>query len=250
MFTKINYCNNTIKREFKNILKEEQNLYGIINYLEKGYKEIMVDNIIIDKDLLRIYLICDESLLIINIDFLKKQTLLISPNWQYELIFSNNFANICMPIGRLYKNKYRSVLNKSIKYLNTFYSKIKMFDLNVLNSTYSITIDELESDINERLVINVLLDENNIINNINDVLTVLSKVIDMNNFEIKVNTLGDKSDVIIINHGNLIKYIFHRDGEKYKEKIYLENNEFYIEKKVKERFDEDIPYIKKLGEMK
>ena len=248
MFTKINYSK--LQKEFKSILKEEKYLFNILSYIEREYKEIIVNNIIPSEDQLQIELKCDNSEVLVNLDFRKDQTFVFSKDWPYSLVFANHVTNMCMPVGKLYQNSDRSIMDKSVKYLNTAYAKIKTYDLVISNNLYGITINEYEKKLDSRLLIETLLDEKNVINNINDLLIVISNVININDYEIKVNTFGNKLDVIILNNGFLTKYIYHEDKGEYQEKIYLEDKAFYRERTVKEKIEEDIPLVKRIGERK
>ena len=247
MFTKISFENNEIKKVFKSILKEEKFLYIIINYIEDEYKKMIIKDIKINNEELNIYLLCDNSDVLIKVDFIKDYTSVSNQNIPYELIFANHITEMGIPIGKLYKSEDRKLLNKSANYLNTVYSKMKMYELSVANKTYGIIINEYEEKFNERLIINKLLDTKIDINSINDIISVINEVININDFEIKINLLGENPDVLIMDHGVLTKYIFHKESDEYKEKIYLKNNEFYKEKTIREKINEEIPLIKKIG---
>ena len=247
----INYENNEIKKEYKYILKQNGFLYDIMDYLERDYRLVTIKNIIINEDEMSIITECDGTLVNINIDYLKKQTILISTSWPYSIIYSNSITKNCIPIGKLYKNNERYVLSKNFVKARNAYSKLKIFELKVNNQVYGITINEFNKKLNEQEIINFLLNDENEINCVTDILTILNKIIDINNFEIKINNMTDNTSIIIIDRGKLTKYVEFYEKDDYKEKIYLNNNEFYIEKTTKEKIDvKNISYIKKIGERK
>lgn len=247
MFTKINFENNEIKKVFKSIIREEKYLCDVIGYLEREYKEIVIISIFPSENRLEINLKCDNSSVSVNINFDKNQTLVVCNEWPYSLVFANSITRIGLPIGKLYQNNERLLMDKSIKYNNTIYDKMKAYDLITNNNTFGITINEYEKKLNKKALIEALLNEKNNTENINDIFNIINGVININDYEIKINTYGSKSDVIITNNGALTRYIYHRENDEYKEKIYLENNMFYREKTVKEKIDDDIPLIKRIG---
>ncbi len=250
MFTMIDFKNNEIRKKFKHVLKEQKFLSDILEYLEREYKEIIVQDIIYSENMLEIRLKCDISLVSMNLDFVKNETMIVCPSWPYTVVFSNHAFKNGIPMLRLYRKGERSIIDRSIKYLNSTYSKVKIIELVTPNESYNITINQLDKPLDKELLINNLLDANNFINDINDVFVIIKNTIDINVFEIKINTMKNKSDVLITYEGNLTKYVFYEENSEFKERIYLENNEFYREKTIKEKIDGDIPLVKKIGGLK
>lgn len=247
MFIITDFKNNEIRKKFKNILKNQKFLTEILNYLEREYREIIVEDVVYSEKMLEVILKCDTSMVSINVDLGKNETMIICPSWPYTVVFSNYVTKSGIPVSRVYRKGERSIIDRSVKYIDSPYSKVKIYELVTPSENYNITVNEFDKPLDKDLLINNLLDSNNYINDINDVFIIIKKTIDISSFEIKINTTKYKSDVLIVYEGSLTKYIFYKENDKYKEKIYLENNDFFSEKTIKEKIEGDNPLIKKIG---
>lgn len=243
----INFENNDLKKEFKNLIKEESFLSLILDDLEKKYQNIIIKNIINLQDEIKICLNCDDTEITINIDLKKNQTMLISSYLSYATIYPNYFKKAYFPIGKLYTNNTRSLLNKNMVKANGIYDKINVFELIINDIKYGITITEYTRKLNSILLINALLSDEYEINSIVDILKVIGNVININDYEIKITNLLDNISSLIIDKGELTKYVEYNENDNYKEKIYLENDNFYIEKTTKEKIDDREVLVKKMG---
>ena len=243
----IDFANVDIKKQYKLILKEEGFLTGLLSSLEKEYQSIIIKDILNNEKNIQLIIECDGIVINIDIDLENNRTVLKSPSWEYEMIYSNYVKRIYELVGKLYRKNNRSILKKYHMKINSIYDKMKSFELTVNNKVYTIIITEFKTKLNDKIIFDSLLDEDHDINCMIDIFKILNTILDINEYEIKISNLNEKG-MMIVDRGKLTKYVEFREKENYKEKIYLENNEFFIEKTTKEKFDEEIPFVKKIGE--
>ena len=79
----IDFENNEIKKEYKNLLKEENFLLNILYSLECEYQTIVIIDIIKEDDMTKIITKCDNTVININIDYEKNQTIYSAGSDEY-----------------------------------------------------------------------------------------------------------------------------------------------------------------------
>ncbi len=241
----VNYNNCDVKRDFKRLLFDNPVLYDILDWLKEKYEVITIMEIM-NNNPINIIINCDNEKIIIDIDINNKQTMISNSLWQYQILFSNIGQKGSCFIGKKYSNKDKSVLMRNV-IKNPLFASIHVYELRINDQVYNITINEFGKKTNDIVIINALLNSDFEVKRIIDILKIIGNVIDISDYEIKVSN-QDTGDVIITYKGEITKYIEYHENDDIKEKIYLENGEFFIEKTKKMKLDDmEREYIKKIG---
>ena len=232
----LEFNDENIRVKFKNIERLYPAITSVIYTL--GDNSIIMD-IITDNNIQII--VSNNGLINVYIDLLSKKIKVIDSKKQYTIVYDNYPKKHFIPIAYEYQNDSCLLIKKN----NVSLSDDKCYyDLIVNDNMYTIIISK-DNLFNEDTFIKYLLNQKNIINNIRD----LFKLLIIYNNKMCFKVADTKGSVIVINKGILEKYIEYINDNNNYSKIYLENNEFYIERKVKEKYDDkDIALIKKIGE--
>lgn len=242
----ITFQDEIVKRNYQDILKKNKGLSKVIlKLLLDGDSLNVIDVNNIEKGV-SIILEQDDKLITISIDLLKKKIYVEKQNILYQEIYDNYPQKKAYPVGRLYKNNEREII-ETLKFRLSDEDDVKYYELNENGNQYSIIIDIKDDPLWEELFITKLLYNYNHYSNIRDLFMTIQEVLDISHYDIK---LGDsKGSNIVITNGKVEKYIEYYEEDDQYIKIYMENGEFFYERKVKEPYEDNMTsYVKKLGE--
>ena len=241
----VEFYNNKIKEEYQNIISHHYGLAHIILSLIKDNGEIKIMAIEDDLDVKNMYIMANDELITIKLDFLKKK-LYLKQNETFSEIYDINAKKNVMPTGYLYENDARSITKVILSKLTSTIGKIKYYEIKENNNQCFVIINDINSMINENELIQNLLDSNNQLDNIRNVFLTITNLIDTRNIDIKLSDA--KGSCIVISNGEVLNYLEYQEQGKDYQKIFLKNGEFYVEKKVVGEYrDEVTSYVKKLG---
>lgn len=235
-----------LKKLYDNIIKGHKGLAGIISHLLNEGGSIVVSNIITTEFGIEMDVKQDNEIIKLFTDFLKKKIYLKKPDKDYSEIYDDYQRQVYTPSGYLYQNNNREIIK-------TFFFSEKLDDKNIFNyilndngKQYSIVIDD-KSNMNEKDIINKLLYYKAKYNSIRDLFMGMNEEFNTNNCDIKL--ADSKGSNIVISNGKVLRYIEYYENNGHYEKIYLEDKKFFIEKRVKEVYQDNLTsYIEKMGE--
>ena len=243
----VEFENEEIKIVYDNIIKGHKGLSGIINLLLNEGGSFVVSNIKKTEFGIEMDIIQDNENIKIFTDFLKKKIYLKKPDKLYSEIYDDYQRQVYTPSGYLYQNNDRNIIK-------TFFFNEKLDDENTFNyilndngKQYSIIIDDNNGLLVEADFINKLLYYKAKYNSIRDLFMAINEEGNIKNCDIKL--ADSKGSNIVINDGKVLRYIEYYENNGNYEKIYLEDNKFFIEKMVKEVYHDNLTsYIEKMGE--
>ena len=249
---KIEYASNELKKMYKTIANAHTVVYSIVDRLPlvidhfaiKDKKDIMgkVVDITNGNNLICITILVGS--IPVDITIYNKKIKVSSIYLPYKVVYDDYFKRNFVPIGYEYQNKDKILLNKYLARLNPSYANTYLFKLECASGEYSICIDS--DSFNKNEFIQKLLYNDTIIHNFKDLMLIISKIIDLNKTKIKISDKNNNR--IIIDYGNLTDYIEYRKNKDEEQKVYLDNNEIYVERKIHQKEDEETTsYIKKIG---
>jgi hypothetical protein len=178
------------------------------------------------------------------IDYLKKKIYVKNPSNNFMLVY-DYYINCVSLRGYLYSKDNRNVIDRSqlgSKDLNMY-----CFELKDNNKEYTINIFSLDSSIDRFDFVNKLLDYESNFDTIKDLFMFINCLINVRNYNIEItDNLNSRINVI---QGQVDRFVEYQENEfGTKDKLYLKDGKFYIEKKIKEEYDDEvISYVKKLG---
>jgi len=242
---KIKFNNEEIKEYYNSLIKRYQVIDGIISSILRDNNNLLIDNITNDSYNTDFMVITDDNKIIISIDLLKNCIYVDNPNKPYREIYSNYVRTRLAPNGYEYKNKDKVLIKRVLSY-ESHNEKKAYYDIYNDNSVYSMIV-ETNNEFNEQEFIDSIISEKNTYKSIRDLVIILLNLYIINNITVKLT--DTKGSIVIIENGVIKKYLEYREKDTEYQKIYLENNEFYVEKKVKEVYQDDMTnYVKKIGE--
>ena len=177
------------------------------------------------------------------IDYFKKQVYVRDPNMPYLLIYDFYSNNISLH-GYLYQNDERSVIHEATNQINGF---SYIFDINDDDKEYKVNIFSQDNELDSKKFIDKLLNYKTKFNSIKDLFIAINDIVDTELFNIEItDSLNSKINMI---YGRMLKYEEYRvNKDNEKDKIYLSDGKFYVEKKVKEECNEEmLSFVKKIG---
>jgi len=234
-----------IKELYQDILKDNDALSGIIIKIIQNSDSIKIKKIVDNTSNIKIVISKNDEVIIVEIDLSKKKIYVQYPNIIYKEIYSNHQKMLIEPIGYLYENKERSITKKVLRRLNSEINT-RYYELNDGTSDYAISVNDSNNMFDEDYFINKLLYDKNKYYRIKDLLLTILDGININNVCIKI--CDSKGSCVVIENGLVAKYLEILDNSDELKKIYLENDKLFIEKLVKEEYqDEDLSLIKKIG---
>ena len=235
---KINYLNKEVKEQIK-YLKQVNAVSVVLNELVLKYDNITITDV-------------NEDAFAYNISFkTTAYNMAATINRIYRTLdiacealpyISKYYIddNSCVLKGKEYKNNERKVFqnseNNSVNHVFKYQNKSDLFDISIMNS---------HDLVNEDLIVSILLCLNLEDGKVKEILDALCKYIDFQNSELKIRK-NDGSNLIIY-MGTLTKYVEYQKFDDHDEKIYLENGTFLKEVTEREKIDDVIPYVKKIG---
>ena len=248
MFMKnIDFNNEDVKTKYKYLLKDHRGMSGIMTLLlfdKLPIKIISIDNnefgtqMLINKDGENIY---------IYVDYLKKKIYLDNANTPYMEIYDDFPKKNVNPIGLLFKHNDRVITKKITYKLGEADDDVKYYHLEENNNHYTILISSKDRKINEDKIILKLLSSSMKYNSIREVFLAIYEEVDSRHTNIKIS--DSKGSIITLHNGKILNYVEYCEKDDHYDKIYMENDEFYIEKKIIEKYQDNLTsYIKKIGE--
>lgn len=240
----IEFENKELKSIYKSIFNLYPGLSGVIFIIQNG-KSIKVTDIKSEENEIRIYVSKNKKDCIIVIDLLRNIICLIEPNKEYTTLYSNHSRKHLVPIGYLYQKDNRKIIEKYMIKLNTDMNKLKDIEIDENGTRYFLHLKKNDYYFDEKEFIKQLLYEKEF-NSFRELFIIIYQLINGKNVDIK---LSDANGSIVTTQDDLItKYIEYQEKDNEYQKIYLENNEFFIEKKVKEEYQDDMTsLVKKIG---
>ena len=243
---KIKYASKILQNDIKDFIKNNPILDTILYEIELKYEDSMLYDFSSSENSFDFVFKTNKEEVIRGIFNRKNETLrLKGDEWDHYLLYQVG-PNSCIPIGREYWSITRNVIIKK-----NYSEKSQSILYRDSNNSFTIIISKLSGPIDGILIVNALLDEKNKITRIKDILDIINNVFDLSDIELNIKSV-DSINIsnIILYCGKLTKYIEYFETNNLKEKIYLQEGVFYVEKTIKERLEEErIPYVKKIGEI-
>jgi len=243
----IKFKNDEIKNEYQTIVSRQRGLSGIMLLLIQDTEEIKITSIIDNIYGKELIIIKNNLEYIIDIDALKGKIYLKTPDKPYSYIYDNYPRKFVSPSGYLYQNNNRTITEKITYKLSNQSREVKHFLMNDDGIDYVISLKTKNNKYDISFFIQELLYAKEKYLTIRDLFL---KILKMNNQNLEIKICDTKGSIIIIDDGLVSKYIEYQEKDDEHQKIYLENNKFYIEKKVKEEYQDEITsFVKKIGEI-
>ena len=178
----------------------------------------------------------------ITYDHKTKKIVLSSKVLPYKAIYNSYKSENIVPIGYEYQNDKRVILREKLcSYANNYILLIsensKKFKIDLCGGNTGFKIEDfIQKILNYDLEITDVL----------SLLSVVSSLINLDYFYVKIN--DEQGNMVAVRNNVLDDYIEYRDLEDESQTIYLKNNEFVLEKRIKEKYEDDItPFMKKIG---
>ena len=244
---KVQFLDKNVKAFYNSLINEYQGLSSVIDSLLKR-DELKILDIANDENFnLDIEAKLGQAIINIIIDFKINKIHVISSMGTYKETYENYKQRNAIPILCQYQNKEKIIIKRN--YFNVEDGEIAKYyyEIKDHNNVYNLLIIDKDSNFDEKEIIQRILYSNITLNNIRDLLIFILN--DVNNRTLNIKICDDKGSFIEIDEGEVINYneVFEVNGEY--QRITLEDNDFYIESKVKEIYEDNlISYIKKIGE--
>ena len=240
------YSNDNIKTRYNEVILFHPVIPSIIELLCKD-NEFQIIDIINDDFVTQVIISINNRLINICIDTLSKKIKIVDLNKNYYEVYDELPTKKIIPCEYEYHNNERILIKKNnINFCiddktNFFY------ELTINNNQYTFIISNSNNKFDEDKFINYLLNKYVVVNSVRELFLAILLFANYREFDFKI--ADSKGSSIVMNNGKLVKYNEIIENDNSYSKIFLENNEFYIEKKVKEIYqDEDTILIKKIGE--
>ena len=248
---KIEYLDNELKRKYKSILSQHTIIDSIVGSLPSsiGLSQDLknVNTKVVDitrgNSFLCITILLENIPVDIRINYENKKISVSSINLPYQIIYDDYSRKFLAPRGYKYQNNDRIIFDKYLVRLNPASISKHAFILSCIKNEYDIYLDVYSSFFDKNEFINKLLYSDNSIDNIGDLMLLISQILNLNECKIKVEDCTNK---IVIDNGKLADYSEYLEFQNEVQRIYFSNNEFYIERKTCEKCEAS-SYIKKLG---
>lgn len=241
----LKYSNSNIEEEFKRVLASHSVVPSIIDALCEDDKKATIMDIKTDTFNIQVIVSINKKLYNLYIDLLAKKIKVVNPCESFVTIYDDMPRKHITPVGFEYQKGERIVYKRNVFLLCDSSEKRNYYQITDNDNKYDLIVSYTNIEYNENDFINKLLSEKDI-SNIRKLFIKISKFLNFNLFNIKLT--DTKGSIIIMDKGDMVKYLEYQENDKHYEKIYLENDIFYIEKVVKEKYDdENINLIKEIG---
>ena len=241
----VEFNNDEIKEYYKSLIRNQQGLSSVMLSLLQN-NNLIIQDILNDDYIIQIIVNSDDDLINVNIDLLKNKIYVISTKNEYKEIYDNFPKKHVAPIGYEYSNGNKKLIKQNTFNLDNR-PKAHYYDISEDGVNYNVLVVDDKNSFNEQEFIKKILYNNTSYKSIRELLVTILNMPDLGKYTFKMT--DTKGGIAIIDHGNLVSYMEFKEKNKEYQKIYLENNEFYVERKVKEVYEDDMTtYIKKLGE--
>lgn len=243
----ISFENEEIKERYQGLIKTQRGLSGIISLLRYDDKDMKIVDIIDNLDGITMFITKENDNITIDIDPLKKKAYLKRGDMPYKEIYDVYPRKFISPVGQLYQNNERTIINHLSYKLDKDENRTKLLELIEKGKKYIMTIKSNNELIGANEIINSLLDDYEEYNSIRDIFLAINRIFNINDIDLKLtDALGSS---IVIEGGVVLKYVEIQEIDNDYQKIYLKDDNFFVEKKIIDKYDDNVTsYIKKLGE--
>ena len=178
----------------------------------------------------------------LSINYLRKKIEFGNVARDDKTIYDNHLEHIFSPIGYEYTNNKRTIFRKRvISYENNYFMTI-----NEDNKKYTLELNGGNSKFYIDILTTKLLNYEGDIKNIRELLTIINTMIDLSYFNVKL--ADELGNLIKVDCGKLLDYVEFRDNENESQRIFMKNGEFLVERRIKEKYEDDItPFMKRIG---
>ena len=235
----VEFNDENIKNDYKAILKKHHAIDNILCTYFNSDNVLKIMDVINDEYNTQIIISSNNSLINLYVDILDKKIKIYDDTKQYITIYDDIPKMTVYPNGYLYQNENISIYKRPI--VNLTNENKLFYEVNDTSNTYTIIIDCKNIQYNENDLINRLL--NNKKTSIKDLFLDITKYLNINLFDIKI--ADSKGSIIVVQNGELIKYIEYIENKDNYSKVYLENNDFYMERMVKENYNDESLHLLK-----
>ncbi len=244
----LEFDNEETKKLFKSYATKHPGLSGVIKVLRKEYGNLKVIDIVDDIYATQFIIGTDKGVIYLNLDLLKKKIKINDTNKKHIEVYDDLFKNKPVPDSYEYENEDKLVIKKKTYNLDKEEKKNLYYVIqNKKNGNEYAIILFSKSMYCEQEIIDYILN-NCDITNIRTFFLSLSNKLNLSLFDLKMT--DSKGCIIYMQDGVLSKYVEYIEKEDSYSKVYLKNDDFYIKKTVKEKYDdESIELIKKIGGM-
>lgn len=253
---KIDFIDSEIKKQYKSIVNNHVAALYVIDELPKIAEKLSVNNdkknkgkivdVTIGTSFACITVLIDNIPFDININYDDKKIKIASIKLPYKIVYDDYPKKYFIPNGYEYQKEDRIVFHKYLTRLNPTYANMYLFKMTCVKNEYNISIEADSGWFNKKDFIQKLLDIESNISSIKNLMLILSQILDLKKCKIKV--VDRDNNKIMINHGVLVDYYEYRRNENEKQRIFFENDEFYVERIICEKDQGEVSsYIKKLG---
>lgn len=243
----LEFDNEEIEKVYKSYAVNHPGLSSVIKIIKKEYGNLKVMDVISNVYDAQIIIDNGKGLINIYLDFLKRKIKVSGLNKKSTEVYDDLYKNKPIPDSYEYENEDKVIIKKKVYNLEN--DKAKKLHYVIFNKkdgnqyTMIVTYTKLKYD--EQDFINYLLN-NCDTTSIRTLFLSLSKYLNSSLFDIKIT--DNKGCIVNIKNGVLAKYVEYIENEEKYSKVYLENDDFYINRIVKEKCnDESIRLIKEIG---
>lgn len=243
----VEFKSKDIKEYYRALIKANPGLLAVIQSLLQE-NNVIVNDIIYGNYSVTLMILQDNEDISIEINLLNNKIYVSKPEKKYKEIYHNIEQKSIRPMGFEYRNINKSITKKNFIGLGDKDHKIYYYDLSDNDCNYNILIEDDQDTFNEEYFINKMLYPKNKYYGISNVVLTILSTFNLNNLTIKIT--DTKGSIAIIDKGYITKYLEYREIDNEIQKIYLEDDQFYVEKKKKEIYSGGInSYVKKIGEI-
>ena len=241
------YVDKDVKKEFLKLVKENLFIGVIIDQVLRTYTDIVIMKAIYNDKGFEIKVHADEEVITINSNYLRCETVVMSSNWNYWIVYSNLLKKNYEPLGKEYFKENRRLLLYERNALNP-HKYLLGIENNGKYDEYEISIKQLSNNIDDKFIVENLLDNNASVASIKDLLRLINQLIDLGTCEVKIQCKTDEGSIVIVFYGILTKYVEYFKQDNTSVKRYLEDDTFYDDITITQEVGKDyVPYLKKKG---
>ena len=237
------FNNEKVENEYNKINKDNPGLEGVILSL-KDDNELKIVDTFSDDTKHQLIIAVNNGLMSITVDKLMNKIRVVDPYKDYTSVYDNYPKMFVAPTSLDYQKGNRIISKKNNVFLNEKRKDYYHYRIKEDEIFYEVIIIDLIQSFNNEEFIKNLLNTNIHFDNINMLLVAMKRNIPLTGLNIKITDA--KGSIAIINNGSLLDYQEYREINNEYHRIFLEDNKFYIEKKVNEEYNDDnLQYIKR-----
>ena len=235
--SKIKFDNKITKERYDELVNSW--VAQVIDESVKNYTNVIIKVVFLLDRYLYIDVFCDESNVRVAFDYFKFTIIVSDRNNPYQTVYDNPEKKVLSPDYFIYKNEDKKIIKRNIVSINNN-GKMNNYEFYINDKAYFIKI---VGDIDDTFI-RCLLNFSNI-NNINDLIKVLQKIIDFSNIELYIK---EAENNVYIKNGELKSYNFNVENKgDFKEDIYYKDNNYFLRRTTTQKLENNNSFIKKLG---